>query len=174
MWTVFVMGNYFSPLFSDIPTEWRDYGVEITVFSPLLVIYSLYYIILDPIAGILYVPFLTYLWLSANLFYRDNANALLTAAIIHVVAWAFQFIGHGVFEKRAPPLLDNIFQAFLQAPFFVWLEVLFKFGYRKDLQKSLEKQVSRELQRLRGRRGPLPPQAASGNGGSKSPKRKDQ
>jgi uncharacterized membrane protein YGL010W len=71
---------------------------------------------------------------------------------------------------RAPALLDNVFQAFLQAPFFVWLEVLFKLGYRKDLQKSLDKEVTRELRRLRGLpRVPLPSQP----GVAKSPKRKD-
>ncbi|MBA0790199.1 hypothetical protein Gohar_014864 [Gossypium harknessii] len=44
--------------------------------------------------------------------------------------WTGQFIGHGVFEKRAPALLDNLVQAFLMAPFFVLLEVLQSlFGY---------------------------------------------
>ncbi|PNX97310.1 putative endoplasmic reticulum membrane protein [Trifolium pratense] len=38
--------------------------------------------------------------------------------------WTGQFIGHGVFEKRAPALLDNLAQAFLMAPFFVVLEIL--------------------------------------------------
>ncbi|CAA2983319.1 uncharacterized endoplasmic reticulum membrane [Olea europaea subsp. europaea] len=43
--------------------------------------------------------------------------------------WTGQFIGHGVFEKRAPALLDNLVQAFLMAPFFVLLEALSFFGY---------------------------------------------
>ncbi|KAI8022755.1 Phenylalanine--tRNA ligase alpha subunit, cytoplasmic [Camellia lanceoleosa] len=34
-----------------------------------------------------------------------------------------QFIGHGIFEKRAPALLDNLAQAFLMAPYFVFLEL---------------------------------------------------
>ncbi|MCE7766678.1 DUF962 domain-containing protein, partial [Pseudomonas putida] len=38
--------------------------------------------------------------------------------------WTGQFIGHGVFEKRAPALLNNLTQAFLMAPFFVLLEAL--------------------------------------------------
>ncbi|RVW58173.1 putative endoplasmic reticulum membrane protein C16E8.02 [Vitis vinifera] len=38
--------------------------------------------------------------------------------------WTGQFIGHGVFEKRAPALLDNLAQAFIMAPFFVLLEAL--------------------------------------------------
>ncbi|KAI3820846.1 hypothetical protein L1987_08395 [Smallanthus sonchifolius] len=44
--------------------------------------------------------------------------------------WTGQFLGHGVFEKRAPALLDNLTQAFLMAPFFVLLEALqMAFGY---------------------------------------------
>ncbi|KAI8023059.1 putative endoplasmic reticulum membrane protein C16E8.02 [Camellia lanceoleosa] len=37
--------------------------------------------------------------------------------------WTGQFIGHGIFEKRAPALLDNLAQAFLMAPYFVFLEL---------------------------------------------------
>jgi uncharacterized membrane protein YGL010W len=32
------------------------------------------------------------------------------ALVIHVVAWILQFIGHGVFEGRAPALLDSLDQ----------------------------------------------------------------
>ncbi|CAK9138130.1 unnamed protein product [Ilex paraguariensis] len=47
-----------------------------------------------------------------------------------LLCWTGQFIGHGVFEKRAPALLDNLVQAFLMAPFFVLLEALETFfGY---------------------------------------------
>ncbi|KAL8104666.1 hypothetical protein AgCh_028760 [Apium graveolens] len=44
--------------------------------------------------------------------------------VVQLVCWTGQFIGHGVFEKRAPALLDNLLQAFLLAPFFVLLEAL--------------------------------------------------
>ncbi|XP_022987514.1 uncharacterized endoplasmic reticulum membrane protein C16E8.02-like, partial [Cucurbita maxima] len=43
---------------------------------------------------------------------------------VQLFCWTNQFIGHGVFEKRAPALLDNLAQVFLMAPFFVFLEVL--------------------------------------------------
>jgi uncharacterized membrane protein YGL010W len=32
------------------------------------------------------------------------------ALVIHVAAWILQFIGHGVFEGRAPALLDSLDQ----------------------------------------------------------------
>ncbi|KAJ8452319.1 hypothetical protein Cgig2_006124 [Carnegiea gigantea] len=54
----------------------------------------------------------------------------MVALAAQLICWTGQFIGHGVFEKRAPALLDNLVQAFLMAPFFVLLEVLrLFFGY---------------------------------------------
>ncbi|CAH2040795.1 unnamed protein product [Thlaspi arvense] len=54
----------------------------------------------------------------------------LVVLVAQVACWTGQFIGHGVFEKRAPALLDNLSQAFLMAPFFVLLEALQKvFAY---------------------------------------------
>ncbi len=42
-------------------------------------------------------------------------------------------------EGRAPALLDNLLGAVVLAPFFVFLEVIFHFGYRPELQKELER-----------------------------------
>ncbi|KAI7751188.1 hypothetical protein M8C21_027800 [Ambrosia artemisiifolia] len=50
--------------------------------------------------------------------------------VVQLISWTAQFIGHGLFERRAPALLDNILQAFLMAPFFVLFEALqIVFGY---------------------------------------------
>uniref|UniRef100_A0A1D1YEJ7 Putative endoplasmic reticulum membrane protein C16E8.02 n=1 Tax=Anthurium amnicola TaxID=1678845 RepID=A0A1D1YEJ7_9ARAE len=47
-----------------------------------------------------------------------------------LLCWTGQFVGHGIFEGRAPALLNDSSQAILMAPFFVLLEVLQKmFGY---------------------------------------------
>lgn len=46
-----------------------------------------------------------------------------------------QFFGHFYFEHRAPALIDNIFQAFLLAPLFIFMELLFVLGYRPALFK---------------------------------------
>lgn len=60
---------------------------------------------------------------------------------IHLVAWTLQFIGHGVFERRKPALLDSLDQALITAPMFVLLEALFPMGYRQELFKKVEKQA---------------------------------
>ena len=63
------------------------------------------------------------------------------ALAIHVTGWILQFIGHGIFEKRAPALLDSLDQALLTAPLFVLLEVMFFLGYRKEFYETMMKQV---------------------------------
>ncbi|XWS60519.1 hypothetical protein CRYUN_Cryun07bG0042700 [Craigia yunnanensis] len=60
-------------------------------------------------------------FLAAKLGYSLAWKVVLAAQLF---CWTGQFLGHGVFEKRAPALLDNLVQAFLMAPFFVLLEVL--------------------------------------------------
>lgn len=60
---------------------------------------------------------------------------------VHVIAWTLQFIGHGVFERRKPALLDSLDQAIITAPMFVLLEALFPLGYRPELFKRVEKQA---------------------------------
>ena len=59
-----------------------------------------------------------------------------------VVAWGMQFVGHGVFEKRAPALKDNVVQALFLAPFFVWIECLWMGGYRPELRERVDGKVA--------------------------------
>ncbi|KAJ9633227.1 hypothetical protein H2204_007123 [Knufia peltigerae] len=66
-----------------------------------------------------------------------------------VASWIAQFLGHGVFEGRAPALLDNLFQAFFLAPLFVWLEILFALGYRPELKNRVEKMVQQDIAKYR-------------------------
>lgn len=79
--------------------------------------------------------------------YGMKANYI--AIGVHVISWLVQFVGHGVFEGRAPALLDNLVQALFLAPFFVWLEVLFAFGYRPELKSRLDIAVQKELAKFR-------------------------
>ncbi|ORY25194.1 hypothetical protein BCR39DRAFT_545034 [Naematelia encephala] len=110
--------------------------------------YQLYYIALDPIAGISFIPPAAAIYLSAtNTALRPSANmpyssyAHLTAQpllwMVFFFGWIAQFIGHGYFERRAPALKDNLVQALVTAPFFVWLELLFALGYKPQLHKKV-------------------------------------
>lgn len=66
-----------------------------------------------------------------------------------MASWVLQFIGHGAFEKRAPALLDNLVQAFLLAPLFVWMEILFFLGYRPELRARYHQSVEKEIAAFR-------------------------
>lgn len=82
---------------------------------------------------------------SNHLLQEYGTIANYWAVGIHVSSWIAQFVGHGLFEGRAPALLDNLFQAIFLAPFFVWLELLFAFGYRPELKSRLDKLVAGDV-----------------------------
>uniref|UniRef100_I1JWT5 Uncharacterized protein n=1 Tax=Glycine max TaxID=3847 RepID=I1JWT5_SOYBN len=93
-------------------------------FSTLF--YALFYVALDYKAGSL-AAFLTFFCWVASSFVSSSLGFSLAWKVVlaaQLFCWTGQFIGHGVFEKRAPALLDNLAQAFLMAPFFVLLEVI--------------------------------------------------
>lgn len=104
----------------------------------------------------------------------ERADTLLFALGLHVTAWIAQFLGHGLAEKRAPALMDNLAAgkyltnaqpqsiyltsnsvilarplALLTAPFFVHFEILFYLGYRPALYKEVQKGVKAEVERFR-------------------------
>jgi hypothetical protein len=106
------------------------------------ILYSAFYILLEPVAG--------------------SINKI--AIGVQIVAWIAQFIGHGVYEGRAPALLDNLVQAFVLAPFFVFMEALFHFGYRPELQKRVNDAVEEEIKKIKAEK------AKQGNGTVKNGK----
>lgn len=115
------------------------------------VLYSTLYILMEPVAGGLVAPLIVGGTAYANhLTSTYGATANYWAGGLWVVSWIAQFVGHGKFEGRAPALLDNIVQALFLAPFFVWFEVLFFFGYRPDLKRRIDKSVEEEIQKFRG------------------------
>lgn len=113
-------------------------------------IYATFYVLLEPIAGGLLAPAVIASAYYGNYFLSTHGSTVnYWAGGIHVVSWLAQFVGHGVFEKRAPALLDNLVQALLLAPLFVWMEVLFFFGYRPELKERFEKGVELEILNFR-------------------------
>jgi len=105
---------------------------------------------MEPVAGGVLAPLLLAGTAYCNyLTSTYGATANYWAIGIHLFSWVAQFIGHGVFEGRAPALLDNLVQAIFLAPFFVWLEILFYFGYRPELKGRLDKAVKADVTKFR-------------------------
>ena len=112
--------------------------------------YATLYILMEPVAGGILAPLMLAGTAYANQLtgtYGQTAN--YWALGLHVASWIAQFVGHGIFEGRAPALMDNLVQAFFLAPFFVWMEFLFLLGYRPELKSRLDKAVEKEVQKFR-------------------------
>lgn len=62
---------------------------------------------------------------------------IITAALI-VIGWAMQIIGHQVFERRRPALLDNPIHM-LVSPMYVFARLFIALGFRRDLAAILQK-----------------------------------
>eukprot|EP00667_Euglena_gracilis_P014866 EG_transcript_15429 len=95
---------------------------------------ALYHVCLDRTSGPVSALLAALCLVTSQMFAAHmGPRAVPVACAIHAFAWVWQFVGHGVFEGRAPSLLDNLAQSFLMAPHFVLLEVTFELGLRKDL-----------------------------------------
>jgi uncharacterized membrane protein YGL010W len=94
-------------------------------------LYSGFYILLEPVAGTVLLPI--------------------------IMGWT----AYGAYEGRAPALLDNLTQALVLAPFFVFMELLFKFGYRPELQKRVNEAADKEIKKFRAEKAAA---AAAKNG----------
>jgi uncharacterized membrane protein YGL010W len=94
------------------------------VSTVLLLFYSGYYTILNPVLAVVAVPLLFYCFFNAFAFKWSYPDYKWRALTVFAIAWIFQFIGHCVFEGNAPALTDSILQAFLMAPLFVVHELI--------------------------------------------------
>ncbi|KAM6495620.1 Protein of unknown function (DUF962) domain containing protein [Amanita muscaria] len=133
----------------DIHYKINDYlTFDLNIPAIHAAIYFVYYSTLEPLAALLYLPQLTLSLLSATAFSK-NPDHITQAAVLHAISWIAQFVGHGVAEKRAPALLDNLLGAVVLAPFFVHLEILFGLGYRPEMHKRINNAIGKEIARFR-------------------------
>jgi 2-hydroxy fatty acid dioxygenase len=92
------------PLASTIPPiSLADVGVAV---------YAIGYILLEPVAGVLMLPFHLGVMYYAHTLPTQFPKDVIAkwAGALNVSAWIAQFMGHGFAEGRAPALLDNLFQ----------------------------------------------------------------
>nr|AFK33784.1 unknown [Lotus japonicus] len=129
LFTALVILYFTPPLFSPL-IPYHPFVFNLGFFFAIF--YALFYAALDLKAGS-FTAFLTLLCWVASSFVANSLGFSLAWKVVlaaQIFCWTGQFLGHGLFEKRAPALLDNLAQAFLMAPFFVVLEILQpSFGY---------------------------------------------
>jgi len=137
----------FLPTYHYVLNEYLAFDLNLSTIHSA--IYIMYYFSLEPLAALLYTPQLLLMLLSATAFsYRQDAMA--RAGVLHGISWVAQFLGHGLAEKRAPALLDNLLGAVVLAPFFAHLEILFELGYKPEFRKRINNEIGKEIIRVRG------------------------
>lgn len=112
--------------------------------------YAVFYVMMDKKAGSLAALLCMACWVWASWLAKSLGFSLAWKVVLaaQLFCWTGQFLGHGLFEKRAPALLDNLAQAFLMAPFFVLLEVLQTlFGYEPypGFNASVKQKIEAEV-----------------------------
>ncbi|KAK3223005.1 hypothetical protein Dsin_010030 [Dipteronia sinensis] len=159
VWPIFftaLLILYFTPSLFNLPrVEFSLFGSNvILVFNLgflLTLIYSLFYVCFDVKAGSLAALLCVFCWVASSFIanWLGFQLAWKVVLVTQLLCWTGQFIGHGVFEKRAPALLDNLVQAFLMAPFFVLLEALQTFvgyepypGFHETVQAKIEAEIN--------------------------------
>ncbi|EPQ26139.1 uncharacterized protein PFL1_06347 [Pseudozyma flocculosa PF-1] len=142
--------SLFGSQLASILPKWAFEHARLDASTVFMSSYLAYYTVLDPVAATLYTPVWYSIWYGAETLLQTRPDvAVKVASMIFVGGWIAQFYGHGVHEKRAPALLDNLLGAVVLAPFFVWLEVIFHLGYRPQLQKDLKNDVGKLVTQFR-------------------------
>ncbi len=103
---------------------------------------TIFYVLAAILWAVIYTK--TGMWVASDAMFFGH-SVFHVALAIHIAAWILQFIGHGVFEGRAPALLDSWDQAFITAPLFVLMEFSFFFGYKKDFHARCMVQVEKNI-----------------------------
>ena len=131
--------------------------VQIDIGSIFLAIILPLYLFVDFVTGFVSTfLFLGELFLSnylfnnqADLFPFLGLSHFQVMLYVHLFAWVTQFVGHGIFEKRAPALLDNMLLMFV-APFFMVFEVLnVGMGYKEKEVRVWNRSVALEIKQYR-------------------------
>jgi len=116
----------------------------------IAIVYAFIYITLDKKAGTLAGTLCLLCWVSSNAVAQRLGFSLAWKVVLvsELIFFTPGFIGHGVFEKRAPTVKDNLIEVFIMEQFFVLLEVLQKlFCYEPypGFQKAVRARVQANI-----------------------------
>mmetsp|Transcript_30189 Transcript_30189/g.34561 ORF Transcript_30189/g.34561 Transcript_30189/m.34561 type:complete len:150 (-) Transcript_30189:64-513(-) len=134
----------------------KVYGVydQLDVGLILVTFISFVYIYIEPVTGVtsaVIYNLMYYFGMEHWKVHRDDTDFICGVSYFSFLlylqgfAWITQFVGHGVFEKRAPALLSNLLTVFV-APDFVVIEIFYFLGYNKkaidECQVIIDKDIA--------------------------------
>jgi uncharacterized membrane protein YGL010W len=117
-------------------TQWQFQvaGHHTSAAAVLAVLAVLGWMTLDLGIGITMAAIMLVMWYAAEALATPSA-VWIGFAVLFVVGWALQFLGHH-YEGKRPALIDNLFQGFI-GPMFLVAELMVVNGYRRDLANSV-------------------------------------
>jgi len=114
------------------------FGAPVTAATIMVVPVLVYWLVLDAAIGTAILLAAVVLLATAAMIVSVATAPLvwmLTVALI-VIGVTFQVVGHRVFERRQPALMDNPTHLLL-GPMFVMAKLFIAFGFRQDLARVL-------------------------------------
>lgn len=120
-----------------VPLSWPSLdvgGYPITAAMVFVAAVLGYYFVLDWALALAMVAFIVpTLCLAHVTAETDIVAGALVASFFFIWGWIWQMVGHVVFEKRRPALVDNLFQLII-GPIFLVAEVFFLLGFKQALR----------------------------------------
>ena len=116
------------------------FGVQTSAALPLVIPALILWISWDVGNGLAIVVAAIPLLLIATII----ANQVSVAAVwiitvfLTVVGWGLQIVGHQIYEKRRPALLDNPIHMLI-SPMYLFAKLFVALGFRRDLTALLQK-----------------------------------
>ncbi len=119
---------------------WTINGVNVALIAVALG--AIYYLFLDLVLGTamlasLFIGYLLSIYLHARL--GSSGVTVASAAVIFVVGWVIQFLGHK-FEGVKPAFTDDVIGLVI-GPLFVMTELFFILGMKSGLKRYVEARV---------------------------------
>ncbi len=112
-------------------------GVAITPAMLLVAVVLAYYFLLQPAFGFGMTLFLLpTLALARQVGQQPWPVVGIVFLAFFLGGWVFQVVGHVVFERRRPALMDNLFQMVI-GPIFLVAELFFFLGCRPELHARI-------------------------------------
>lgn len=112
-------------------------GFPLSLAVLLVGAFVAYYLLLDLGLGVLMGVLMAALLVVSAWAAQQSTPVWLTLGVGgFVVGWILQFIGH-IYEGRKPAFVDDI-TGLVIGPLFVFVEALFAFGFKRELQQQIE------------------------------------
>lgn len=147
VYCIFGIGHYYPITDIDIVYKKLDIGLVMLCILPPVYIY------MEAVTGIvttILLHTLYYISLQQWEQHKDDqayfygVSYFWFLVYLKASSWIAQFIGHGVFERRAPALMNNLLSA-LVAPDFVVIEVMYTLGYNRTAIDKCQSAIDEDI-----------------------------